>query len=136
MTQGNWWKYSLSLHLIIGLFLCKSKNHVFLEIFETAPWWDIKLLMLLDICFDSCSVLSLIIFIMVCSYFFQSFPYCLCCLERWYTQRTWKIHVIYIFLLSFLCLRKYTSIHSHINSFIQNSIYLTDSRHAICKTLD
>ena len=63
--------------LLVSLTLCNRKDPVFLEIFETDSWWAIELLMLLDICFDSCSVLSLIIFIMVCSSFFPPFHFCL-----------------------------------------------------------
>lgn len=68
--------------LLVSLTVYNSKDPVFLKIFETASWWAVKLLMLLDICFDSCSVLSLIIFIVVCSSFFLPFHFCLCCLER------------------------------------------------------
>lgn len=73
---------SICTWLLVSLSLCSSKDYVFLKIFETVSWWAIKLLMLLDICFDSCSVLSLIIFLMVHSSFFPSLHFCLCLLER------------------------------------------------------
>ena len=49
------------LYSIFSLILHNNKDSIFLEIFDLDSWWAIKLLMLLDICFDSCSEPSSII---------------------------------------------------------------------------
>lgn len=60
-----------------------AKFLVFLGRHETIFWCDIKLLMLPDICFDSCSVSSLIIFIMVHSSFSLHFFFAYASEREW-----------------------------------------------------